>query len=121
VDKNAVMHTVVSRSRKFCVLDTFVCAAYIRQLSRLGLWPVQLETRNINDVLSALNGFQEIDLGKQFGFDTRCRFALCDACSLGTKRKIDQLVKEVEQGVKGLCLDCVRNGPQKEGCRIRRC
>lgn len=110
--------------------DAFKCTAYLRQLSHLGLWPINLEDRSIDEVLSALGRFTEVDLGEELGVSTECnnqdvnglyKPLYCQACNLKTRQSIDRLADEVTKSVKGLCLDCARKGASQkgEGCRTK--
>lgn len=52
----------------FCMHDTVKVSAYLRELSRFGLWPTSLRQRKLQDVLSKLLKFEGVGLGVALGF-----------------------------------------------------
>jgi hypothetical protein len=117
-DKTAgcINHT----QHQFCIHDAFVVSAYLRELYRLGLWPLVIQQMKITDVLDKLSAFDGKELAPSFGFRVFGRDHYCMACTFNPGLLIDLLMKRVMAEAGGACLDCVRKGDAEDvECRIK--
>lgn len=114
-------HNTITHSwHDFCLHDSFVVSAYIRELNRLGLWPLDLPHTTIATVLESLEAFEAPrELASAFGYRVFGRNSGCQACVWDHRAKIEGLIDEVSSVAKGLCLDCERQQNRTEGtCRV---
>jgi len=104
----------------FGIHDAIQISAYLRELYRLQVFPLDFERMEILDVLDKLSGFDERGLNSALGFPVQGRMADCTGCTFDARIQIDQLERTVMTLATGLCLDCMRHGPsQGSECRIR--
>jgi len=104
----------------FGIHDAIQVSAYLRELSRLQVFPLDLEQMQILDVLEKLSSFDESRINSALGFPMQGRMADCTGCTFDARIQIDQLERTVMTRATGLCLDCMRHGPsQGSECRIR--
>jgi len=102
--------------------DALQVSCYIRELRRVGLWPLDAQKHQLSTVLEAFNKFEDRDITQTMGFGIFPRNSHCQACVLDTKSKMAHLMDKVLKGCKGLCLDCIyreESGSYELECRIK--
>jgi hypothetical protein len=110
---------VMHNWHQFGTHDAFVVSAYLRELIRLKLWPLNFSQMKISDIIEKLHAYEEKEISTTFGFRVFGRDAHCQACVLDPRGRMAKLLERVAAENKGLCLDCVRKGESQETeCRI---
>jgi hypothetical protein len=96
-----------------------VVSAYLRELVRLRIWPLNASQMKISEVVKKLHAFEEKEISTAFGFRVFGRDAHCQACILDPRGRMAKLVERVTAENKGICMDCVKKGESQEmECRL---
>lgn len=127
--KDLVHETQTTADKKFGIVDhnwhqfgthdAFVVSAYLRELVRLRLWPLNTSQMKVSEVVKKLHGFEEKEMATAFGFRVFGRDTYCQACVLDPRGRMAKLVERVAAENKGICLDCVKKVESQEmECRL---
>lgn len=118
-DKSPIVHRTINHSKHYAfgMHDSLQVSAYLRELRRLKLWPLDLHRMSIAAVIEDLYRFEEKEIGPSMGFRMHGRVHDCWACIFDPRNKIDQLIGQVKDGAIGICLDCLWVG-SVEKCRL---
>ena len=117
---NKIFGSITHTWHHFGIHDSFVISAYLRELSRLAVWPLNLQQMKVSEVLEKLSSFEEKEISTAFGFRIFGRNPQCQACMLDTRTQVAKLVDKIASEAKGLCLDCIKNGDsQGMECRVK--
>lgn len=96
-------------------------SAYIRELRRVSLWPLDPQKHKLAAMIKAFHKFEDRDISQSMGFAIFPRSSQCQACMLDTRSKVANLMGKLLKGCKGLCLDCIdkdRLGSEEVECRV---
>jgi hypothetical protein len=101
------------------IQDALLVSSYIRELRRVGLWPLDAQKHKLANVIEAFNKFEDRDISLELGFSIFPKPPHCRACVLDTRTKVANLMGKVLEGCTGLCLDCIKLGNDEVECRIK--
>lgn len=120
-DRSLINNHYVSRaSCSFVMHDALLARAYLGELYRLRVFPLEFDQMEIGVVLDKLSDFEEKSLSLDLRIPIHNYNDDCTACTFDSRNHIDELEKTIRSQALGLCLDCVRHGPSRGSeCRVK--
>jgi len=102
-----------------CGHDVFKIASYIKDLSRVGMWPIGSHDHSVIYTLDkSLSLLEHRDLATDLGINVDTN-SPCTACRFNPKDVIKIVRARIDKAAAGLCLDCARSGCERaENCRV---
>jgi hypothetical protein len=102
--------------------DALQVSAYIRELRRVSLWPLDAQKHKLSSLIEAFHKFEDRDISQYMGFSIFPKSSQCQACGLDTRSKVANLMRNLLKGCRGLCLDCTdkdRVEIEEVECRVK--